>query len=72
MSTVVDYGQRVFALVRIVVDFSLVTKEDFFDFVNAQVRHFQDILAVVGKTVAFNLLFKELDIVLDVQEIFEA
>ena len=72
MSTVVDYGQRVFALVRIVVDLSLVTKEDFFDFVHAQVRHFQDILAVVGKTVAFNLLFKELDVGLHVKEIFDA
>ena len=72
MSTVVDYGQRVFALVRIVVDLSLVTKEDFLDFVYAKVRHFQDILAVIGKTVAFNLLFKEFDIALDIWEIFEA
>ena len=72
MSTVVDYGQRLFALVRVVVDDSLVTKEDFFDFVHAQVRLYHDVVAVVFKTVGYNVLFEELDVVLDVQEVFEA
>ena len=72
MSTVVDYGQRLFALVRVVVDDSLVTKEDFFDFVHALVRQFHDVVAVVFKTVGLNVLFEELDVVLDVQEVFEA
>ena len=72
MSTVVDNGQRPFALVRVIVDFSLVAKEDFLDFVHAQVRLLHDIKAIIGKAVALNHLFEELDVVLDVNEVFEA
>ena len=58
MPTVVDYGQRPFALVRVIVDFPLVAKEYLLDFVHAQVRLLHDIKAVIGKAVGLNLLFE--------------
>ena len=72
MSTIVDYGQRLFALGRVFANDLVVAQENLFDFVHTEVLLFHDIVAVVFKTVGLDLLFEELDVVLNMEEIFEA
>ena len=72
MSTVVDYGQRLFVDIRVVVDDSLQAKEDLFGFGPADVRMLRDLKAVVSKAVGLNLFFEELDIVFHFEEITKA
>ena len=72
MSTVVDYGQRLFVDIRVVVDDSLQAKEDLFGFGPADVRMLRDLKAVVSKAVGLNLFFEGLNIAFHFEEIAEA